>query len=106
MRPPSCVRFLCEAVACDELGVRHIKTRPYTPRTNGKAERLVQTSLGEWAYVRPYERSAQLSATQRNAALQPFIDGYNRTHSPTLRTQPHASHQPYPGCNDVLRLNN
>lgn len=35
--------------ARDELGIRHVKTRPYTPRTNGKAERFVQTSLREWA---------------------------------------------------------
>ena len=34
--------------ACDELGIRHIKPRPYTPRTNGKAEHFVQTSLREW----------------------------------------------------------
>ncbi|MGJ0223680.1 DDE-type integrase/transposase/recombinase, partial [Streptococcus pyogenes] len=35
--------------ACIELGIRHIRTRPYTPKTNGKAERFVQTSLREWA---------------------------------------------------------
>ena len=45
--------------ACEELGIRHIRTRPYTPKTNGKAERFVQTSLREWAYARPYESSAQ-----------------------------------------------
>ena len=54
--------------ACDELGIRHIKTRPYTPKTNGKAERFVQTSLREWAYARPY-----ISSAQREAALQPFL---------------------------------
>lgn len=41
------------------FGVRHIHTRPYTPKTNGKAERFVQTSLREWAYAQPYESSAQ-----------------------------------------------
>jgi hypothetical protein len=35
--------------ACAELGIRHVRTRPYTPKTNGKAERFVQTSLREWA---------------------------------------------------------
>lgn len=39
--------------ACDELGIRHVRTRPYTPKTNGKAERFVQTSLREWAYAQP-----------------------------------------------------
>lgn len=60
------------AKALLQAGVRHIRTRPYTPRTNGKAERFIQTSLREWAYVRPY-RSSQ----QRRAAIQPWIDRYN-----------------------------
>ena len=42
-----------------ELGVKHIRTRPYTPRTNGKAERFIQTSLREWAYAHPYQTSAE-----------------------------------------------
>jgi transposase InsO family protein len=58
--------------ACGELGIRHVRMRPYTSKTNGKAERFVQTSLREWADTGPYESSAQ-----RQAALQPFIDGYN-----------------------------
>ncbi len=41
-----------------EAGLRHIRTRPYTPRTNGKAERFIQTSLREWAYLRAYQTSA------------------------------------------------
>jgi transposase InsO family protein len=45
--------------ACLELGVRYVRTRLYTPKTNGKAERFVQTSLREWAYARPYECSEQ-----------------------------------------------
>lgn len=40
--------------ACGSLGIRHIHTRPYTPKTNGKAERFVQTSLREWACAEPY----------------------------------------------------
>ena len=58
--------------ACEALEIRHIKTRPYTPKTNGKAERFVQTSLREWAYARPYASSAE-----REAALQPFLHRYN-----------------------------
>jgi len=86
--------------ACDELGIRHVRTRPYTPKTNGKAERFVQTSLREWAYARPYESSAE-----RQAALQPFIDGYNwcRPHS-ALNHMPPMSR--IAGVNDLLRLNN
>lgn len=48
--------------ACQALELRHIRTRPYTPKTNGKAERFVQTSMREWAYVRPYQNSAQRRA--------------------------------------------
>jgi len=85
--------------ACVELGVRHLRTRPYTPKTNGKAERFVQTSLREWAYARPYESSAQ-----REAALQPFLHRYNwhRPHS-ALNRQPPMSR--IPGMNNLLELN-
>lgn len=61
------------------LKIRHIRTRPYTPRTNGKAERFIQTCLREWAYVKSYP-----SSRRRNAALPAFIDRYNRN-------RPHAS---------------
>lgn len=55
-------------------GLRHIRTRPYTPRTNGKAERFIQTSLREWAYARAYQSSAE-----RGQAMQPWITDYNHT---------------------------
>lgn len=63
---------------CDELAVRHLRTRPYTPRTNGKAERFIQTLLREWAYARPYSSSAK-----RNYALDRWLPYYNlkRPHS-------------------------
>ena len=86
-------------LACAELGLRHLRTRPYTPKTNGKVERLVQTSLRGWAYVRPYRSSAS-----RKAALQPFIHHYNwhRPHSA-------LAHQPpmirIPAVNDLMKLN-
>ena len=66
------------AKALGEAGARHIRTRPYTPRTNGKAERFIQTSLREWAYAKPYA-----SSQQRNAAIGPWIEDYNlnRPHS-------------------------
>ncbi|ETH03458.1 transposase, IS481 family [Bordetella pertussis 2356847] len=83
---------------CVELGIRHIRTRPYTPKTNGKAERLVQTCLREWAYARPYTSSAE-----RQAALQPFIDRYNwcRPHS-ALGHQPPITR--IPDVNNLLRI--
>ena len=60
------------ARACATLGLRHLRTRPYTPRTNGKAERFIQTLLREWAYVRAYPTSAR-----RRRALQPWLRYYN-----------------------------
>jgi len=60
-----------DAVAA--LDAKHIRTRPYTPRTNGKAERLIQTMLRLWAYVRPYT-----SSDERAAALSPWLRWYNR----------------------------
>ena len=58
--------------ACVRLGLRHLRTRPYTPRTNGKAERFIQTLLREWAYRRAY-RSSRL----RRRALAPWLRYYN-----------------------------
>jgi transposase InsO family protein len=55
------------------LGARHKRTRPYRPQTNGKAERLIQTLLREWAYGRAYQ-----STGERAAALPVFVDFYNR----------------------------
>jgi transposase InsO family protein len=60
------------AALCSDLAIGHCFTKPYTPRTNGKAERMVQTLLREWAYVRPYQ-----SSDQRRHALRPFVRYYN-----------------------------
>ena len=60
------------ALACRELSIRHLRTRAYRPRTNGKAERFIQTLLREWAYVRLYGNSQE-----RTAALPPFLERYN-----------------------------
>jgi transposase InsO family protein len=59
-------------------GVRHKRTRPYTPRTNGKAERFIQTSLREWAYAQPFQ-----SSHERAQAMHPWLHRYNtqRPHS-------------------------
>jgi transposase InsO family protein len=59
--------------ACQRLQLRHLRTRPYTPRTNGKAERFIQTLIREWAYVRAYPSSAV-----RRRALGRYVRHYNR----------------------------
>ena len=66
------------AKALADAGARHVRTRPYTPRTNGKAERFIQTSLREWAYAKPYRSSAE-----RTQAIKPWTNAYNlnRPHS-------------------------
>ena len=58
--------------ACAALGLRHIRTRPYTPKTNGKAERFIQTALREWAYAQTYQTS-----DDRNAELPTWLHRYN-----------------------------
>ena len=81
---------LVEAL-CVERGIRHVWTRPYTPRTNGKAERLVQTLLREWAYARPYR-----SSRERTARLRNYLKHYNRS-------RPHAG---IGGVPPIIRLRN
>ena len=55
----SCYKSHAFREACQRLGLKHIRTKPYTPRTNGKAERFIQSSLREWAYARAYQNSGQ-----------------------------------------------
>jgi transposase InsO family protein len=68
----SCYKSFAFARACKRLGLRHIRTRPYTPKTNGKAERFIQTSLREWAYAQAYENSRQ-----RKDRLPIWLHRYN-----------------------------
>jgi transposase InsO family protein len=75
------------------LKIRHIRTRPYTPRTNGKAERFIQTLLREWAYAIPYR-----SSDSRNLDLVRYLDWYNTN-------RPHyalAKQSPAKRLNDLL----
>ena len=69
----SCYRSKKFRAACQRLGLRQLFIKPYTPKTNGKAERFIQTSLREWAYARAYQNSDQRTAElQRN-------NGHSRT---------------------------
>jgi len=83
---------------CVALNTRHIRTRPYTPRTNGKAERFIQTLLREWAYRFQYDSSAE-----RKRWLTPYLHFYNyhRAHS-SLSYNPPVSRLER---NNVLRRN-
>jgi transposase InsO family protein len=68
----SCYRSKTFRAACKRLGLRQIFTKPYTPKTNGKAERFIQTALREWAYARAYHNS-----DQRSAELPNWLHRYN-----------------------------
>ena len=68
----SAYRSTVHAVACRALKIKHIRTRPYRPRTNGKAERFIRTMLGGWAYGAIYRDSAE-----RTAALSGWLELYN-----------------------------
>jgi transposase InsO family protein len=71
-------RSTVHAIACRALGIRHLRTRPYRPQTNGKAERFIRTLLGGWAYGALYRNSSE-----RATALDGWLDYYNhrRKHS-------------------------
>jgi transposase InsO family protein len=69
----ACYRSIVHALACKALGLKHLRTRPYRPRTNGKAERFIRTLLAGWAYGAIYGTSAE-----RAAALPGWLDFYNR----------------------------
>jgi len=92
----SCYRAIVHALACKALGLKHLRTRPYRPRTNGKAERFIRTMLGGWAYGAIYGNSQE-----RRAALPGWLDFYNRR-------RPHGSlgHQPPLQRLEALTRNN
>ena len=95
----SSFRSHCYAKALRRLKIKHLRTRPYTPRTNGKAERFVQTSLREWAYARAYSTSEE-----RAAELPIWLHRYNwhRPHG-SIGSKPPISRLSLPRDN-VLRL--
>jgi transposase InsO family protein len=79
------------AVACRTLGVRHLRTRPYRPQTNGKAERFIRTLQGSWAYGAIYA-----SSRERTAALDGWLFHYNHR----------RPHQALGRATPITRLNN
>jgi transposase InsO family protein len=83
----SCYRATLHAIACRQLGVRHLRTRPYRPQTNGKAERFIRTMLSGWAYGAIYRTSHE-----RTAALDGWLWHYNhRRRHTALGHQPPVS---------------
>ncbi len=95
----SCYRSRDFARVCENLGLRHIRTKPYTPKTNGKAERFIQTALREWAYAHIYNTSEQ-----RAAELPFWMHRYNwhRPHG-SIGAKPPVSRLGLTG-NNLLRL--
>jgi transposase InsO family protein len=90
----SAYRSTTHALACRALGIRHLRTRPYRPRTNGKAERFIRTLLGGWAYGAIYGTSAE-----RTAALDGWLWTYNHR-------RPHGSLSHKPPIARLNELNN
>ena len=68
----SCYKAFAFRDACRDLGIKHIRTKPYTPKTNGKAERFIQTALREWAYAQAYPTS-----DRRAEELPVWLHRYN-----------------------------
>jgi transposase InsO family protein len=81
----SCYRAKDFARACARLGIKHLRTKPYTPQTNGKAERFIQTAIREWAYATAFEHS-----DQRRSELPVWLHRYNwhRPHASLAKRAP------------------
>ena len=90
----ACYRSAIHAFACQLLGLKHLRTRPYRPRTNGKAERFIRTLLGGWAYGAIYG-----SSQERAAALDGWLWSYNHR-------RPHGSLSHKPPIARLNELNN
>ena len=95
----SCYKAKTFAAACKALNLKHIRTKPYTPKTNGKAERFIQTALRQWAYARTYQTSEQ-----RKTQLPEWTHMYNwhRPHG-SLKSKPPISRLDLP-MDNLLRF--
>jgi transposase InsO family protein len=87
-------RSIIHRLACHALGLRHLRTQPYRPRTNGKAERFIKTMLAGWAYGAIYASSAE-----RTRALPGWLDHYNRR-------RPHRSLNNQPPLTRLTQMRN
>ena len=94
----SAYRSTVHAIACRALGIRHLRTRPYRPQTNGKAERFIRTMLGGWAYGAIYRNSSE-----RTAALDGWLWHYNhhRRHSPSATSPRSLASTSEPTCSGL-----
>ena len=90
----SCYRAVVHALACKALAIKHLRTRPYRPRTNGKAERFIRTLVDDWAYGAVYRTSSE-----RTAALPGWLDWYNRL-------RPHRTLGRKPPLTRLAEMNN
>jgi transposase InsO family protein len=90
----ACYRAVVHALACKALRIKHLRTRPYRPRTNGKAERFIRTPIDGWAYGAVYRTS-----TERADALPGWLDWYNRL-------RPHRSLGRKPPLTRLAEMNN
>lgn len=90
----SAYRSTMHSLACRRLGIRHLRTRPYRPRTNGKAERFIRTMLGGWAYGAIYRDS-----WHRRDALGAWLEFYNHR-------RPHGSLDRHPPAERLAQLVN
>lgn len=95
----SCYRSKAFNAACKALGIRHIYTKPYTPKTNGKAERFIQSSLREWAYAKAYPNS-ELRKTELTFWLHHY--NWHRPHAGIKRQKPIS--RSALNVNNLLRL--
>jgi transposase InsO family protein len=95
----SCYKSRVFGKACAQWRIRHLRTKPYTPKTNGKAERFIQTALREWAYAHAYDTS-----DQRAAQMPVWLHRYNwhRPHG-SLKAQTPISRLALPR-NNLLKL--
>jgi transposase InsO family protein/transposase len=89
-----CYRAVVHALACRALAIKHLRTRPYRPRTNGKAERFIRTLVDGWAYGAVYRTSSE-----RTTALAGWLDWYNRL-------RPHRSLGRKPPLTQLAEMNN
>ena len=95
----SCYKSFAFRDACKKLKLKHIRTKPYTPKTNGKAERFIQTCLREWAYARAYETSDQRA---RHLPSWTHMYNWHRPHG-SLNSNPPISRLGLSG-NNLVRL--